>query len=149
MESTSSSEPIRTTVNIIIFDENFLMNSFFTVVTGCLPPLPKIKKKVKRPEFTGFIFKFQQLGIACSVCTLIGFGATLKVGGGIMRVERGQARIAAEKGECVGGGIPLRRWGKIKTLKYAFSATLYQVFLTKIKIPSLPVVFFSTDVTPN
>ena len=70
-------------------------------------------------------------------------------GGRIMRVERGQARIAAEKGEGVGGGIPLRRWGKIKTLKYAFSATLYQVFLTKIKIPSLPVVFFSTDVTPN
>ena len=36
-------------------------------------------------------------------------------GGGerIMRVKRGRARIAAEKGEGVGGGIPLRRCRKI------------------------------------
>ena len=34
-------------------------------------------------------------------------------GGCIMRVKRGRARIAAEKGEGVGGGIPLRRCGKI------------------------------------
>ena len=112
MESTSSSEPIRTTVNIIIFDENFLMNSFFTVVTGCLPPLPKFKKKLKRPEFTGFNFKFQQLGIACSVCTLIGFGATLKVGGAHNGSgARTSAHCGREGGGC-GRGHPPPTVGK-------------------------------------
>ena len=39
-----------------------------------------------------------------------------------------RARTAPEEGKGVGGGIPLRRCGKIfksKTLKYTFSAALY------------------------
>ena len=60
-----------------------------------------------------------------------------------MRVNRGRAHIAAEKGEGV------EKFFKSKTLKYAFSATLYQVFLKKIKIPSLPVVFFPLMLPPT
>ena len=51
----------------------------------------------------------------------------------------------------MGGGIP-PQCGKIlksKTLKYAFSATLYQVFLKKLKIPSLPGVFFPLMLPPT
>ena len=54
-----------------------------------------------------------------------------------MQVKQGRARIAVEEG----GGIPHPCCGKIlksKTLKYAFSATLYQVFLKK-KVITFPL----------
>ena len=35
----------------------------------------------------------------------IGFGATLKVGGRIMRVKRARGRIAPEEGDSVGGEL--------------------------------------------
>ena len=72
--------------------------------------------------------------------------------GRIMRVKRGRACIAVEEGEGVGGGIPHARCGKIlksKTLKYAFSATLYQVFFKKNKNSLPSCCLFSTDVTNN
>ena len=80
------------------------------------------------------------------------FWNNFESGGRIMRVKRGRARIAAEEVEVWEGASPFDGVEKFlsKTLKYAFLATLYQVFLKKIiKILSLPVVFFSTDVTPN
>ena len=73
------------------------------------------------------------------------FWSNFESGGRIMRVKRGRARIAAEEVEVWEGASPfdgVEKFLKSKTLKYAFLATLYQVFLKKIKILSLPVVFF-------
>ena len=66
-------------------------------------------------------------------------------------MKRGRARIAAEEGEGVGGGIAHPLCGNIlksKTLKYAFSAPPYQLFLKKNK-NSLPVVFFPLMLPPT
>ena len=78
----------------------------------------------------------------------IGFGATLKVGGGGAH-NASEARMSAHcspEGASPSDGV--EKFLKSKT-EICILATLYQVFLKKIKIPYLPVVFFSADVTPN